>query len=471
MTAQIPQTPSGRSPDIPPSATTVEILPVRSAFGGTVYLPGSKSLTNRALLVAALADGPSTLKNALDCDDSRHLIEALKKLGVLIEVTPQDRGDGLEVKIIGCAGNFPIKSGSFYLGNAGTATRFLTAALTIAEGKYVVDGDDRMRERPISQLVDALKLLGAEAKAPTGCPPVTVGRRRLRGGEVNISGGTSSQYISALLMVAPFAERRVAVRIVGPLVSSPYVDLTLRVMNEFGAKAFRDDGAADGQPIFRVAAGRTYTGCDHFVEGDASTASYFYAAAAITGDTVRVEGVGKESEQGDLRAADVLAEMGCHVKKDPDVVTVSGARGLLRGIDCDCADIPDVVPTLAVVAAFARGRTRLRGVPHLRHKESDRIASVATELSKIGAVVRELDDGLEIEGTLDPDQLHGAEIDTWGDHRIAMAFSLVGLMVPGIVIREPQVVTKSFPSYFRTLAGIGGRVAFRNKVGASVEES
>jgi len=260
------------------------------------------------------------------------------------------------------------------------------------------------------------------------------------------------------------------VRIVGALVSSPYVELTLNVMNDFGAKAWLDNGRGDGHPLFGVVAGRGYRARDYFVEGDASTASYFYAAAAITGDTVRVEGVGRETAQGDLRCADVLAEMGCRVKKEADAVTVTGAGSLLHGVDCDCSDMPDSVPTLAVVGAFARGRTRLRGVPHLRHKESDRIASVASELAKLGVTVREQRDGLEIEGTAGVDDLHGAEIDSWGDHRIAMAFSVAGLLVPGVVIRDPVVVHKSFPGFFHALASIGGRSTFRDQSGGPIDE-
>jgi 3-phosphoshikimate 1-carboxyvinyltransferase len=231
-------------------------------------------------------------------------------------------------------------------------------------------------------------------------------------------------------------------------------------MRLFGARIFIDDRRPDGQPVFEVSAGRGYAGREYTVEGDASAASYFFAAAAVTQGSVRVEGVGKESLQGDARCADVIAAMGCRVKKGHDAITVTG--GLLRGVDWDCADIPDVVPTLAVVAAFARGRTRLRGVAHLRHKESDRILSVATELRKLGVHVKEMPDGLEIEGTLgaDPTPLHGATIDSWGDHRIVMAFSVAALAVPDMVIREPHVVEKSFPGFFGALEALGARVEF-----------
>ncbi len=454
-----------------PTAATRALIRSVPTFGGKVLLPGSKSLTNRALLIAALASGRSRLVNVLDCDDSQYLRRALAELGVQIEIEDTPPFYPPIWAVTGTGGKFPVREGSFFLGNAGTATRFLTAALTAAEGRYSVDGDHRMRERPIGDLVTALEDLGAEVRAPTGCPPVQIGARPLRGGTVHISGSTSSQYISAILMVSPLATRAVDVLIEGELVSGPYIDLTLRTMNDFGARAWLDSGRADGRPQYHVVPGRDYRAREYFVEGDASAASYFFAGAAITGGTVRVDGVGKESPQGDVRCADVLAEMGCRVKKEPDAITVSGPATFLNGVDVDCGDMPDVVPTLAVVAAFARGRTRLRGVPHLRFKESDRIASVASELTKIGGDVRELRDGLEVVGSLgrDDHQLHGATIDTWGDHRIAMAFSIVGLVVPDVVIADPGVVSKSFPEFFGVLRGLGARVTIETASGERID--
>jgi 3-phosphoshikimate 1-carboxyvinyltransferase len=451
---------------IPPEAEAARVSPL-AAGGGTVRLPGSKSITNRALLMASLARGSTTLRNPLDCDDSRYLTGALARLGV--EVKPFADGS---VIILGAGGPYAVREGDFQLGNAGTALRFLTAALAATGGRYTVDGDRRMRERPIADLVRALSSLGADIHAPTGCPPVRIGPRPLVGGRVDIPGSTSSQFISAILMAAPLAERRVEVRVTGELVSRPYIDLTIQGMREFGAKVFADDRRADGQPVFEVVPGRPYRGREYIIEGDASTASYFYAAAALSGATVRVEGVGKESPQGDARAADVLAAMGCRVKKERDAITVAGGGGLLRKVDWNCSDIPDVVPTLAVVALFAHGRTRLRGVAHLRHKESDRIASVASELRKLGGQVRELPDGLEIEGSLGPgpSALREAVIDPWGDHRVAMAFAVAGLAVPGITIRDPQVVAKSFPGFFGALRSIGARVEFLAKGGAPIPE-
>ncbi len=448
---------------VPASAESARVHPVRS-LGGTVCLPGSKSITNRALLMAALAEGDSVIRNALDCDDSRYLIDALTRLGV--EIRRDDASGALSVR--GSGGPFPVKEGEIFLGNAGTALRFLTAALSACGGNYRVDGDRRMRERPIADLVKALAALGGDISAPTGCPPVKIGPRPFVGGRVDIPGSVSSQFISAILMAAPLASRRVEVRVTGEMVSRPYIELTLEGMRDFGAKAFADDRRYDGEPLFEVVPARSYKCRDYFVEGDASAASYFYAAAAVTGGTLRVEGVGKETQQGDARCADVLAAMGCRVKKERDAITVTG--GLLKKVDWNCSDIPDVVPTLAVAALFAHGRTRIRGVAHLRHKESDRIASVAAELRKVGGHVKEMPDGLEIEGTLgpNPSPLHEAVIETWGDHRLAMAFSVAALVVPGIVIRSPQVVSKSFPGFFDALRGLGVRVDFVEKGGGEM---
>jgi 3-phosphoshikimate 1-carboxyvinyltransferase len=280
-----------------------------------------------------------------------------------------------------------------------------------------------------------------------------------------MSGRVSSQFISSVLMAGPLARHPITVRIEGELVSRPYVDLTLAGMRDFGARVASEEDAMSGQPTLSVSPERGYEAREYFVEGDASAASYFYAAAAVTGSTLRVEGVGRQSPQGDLRCADILAAMGCRVNKEDDAVTVTG--GLLRSVDWDCSEIPDIVPTLAVVSLFARGRSRFRGVEHLRHKESDRIASVACEISKLGGVVRELRDGLEIQGIQGRSgaELSGAEIDTWGDHRIAMAFSVAGLVVPGVVIRAPQVVSKSFPGFFAALASLGSPVEFDRGAG------
>jgi 3-phosphoshikimate 1-carboxyvinyltransferase len=416
------------------------------------------------LLLSALAEGRSVLEGALDCEDSRYLADALRQLGVGVthdEETSQFTVDG-------AGGAFPVRRGRFFLGNAGTSLRFLTASLAAVGGEFVLDGDRRMRERPIRDLVEALRRLGADIDAPTGCPPVRIGLRPFRGGRVDIPGSVSSQFISALLMAAPLTGETLEIRVTGELVSRPYLELTLACMRQFGVRAFLDDRRSDGQPVLVVPAGSRYRGQPYLVEGDASTASYFLATAAVSGTTVRVEGVGKESLQGDARCADVLAAMGCRVTKEREAMTATG--GLLGKVDWDCSEIPDVVPTLAVVALFARGASRLRGVAHLRHKESDRIRSVATEIRKLGGDVIELPDGLQVQGTLgpNPSPLHGATIDSWGDHRVAMAFTVAGLAIPDVVIQKPQVVSKSFPGFFGAMESLGARVAF---VGGSLSGS
>jgi 3-phosphoshikimate 1-carboxyvinyltransferase len=438
----------------PPSLTVS--LPPDGAIAGTVRLPGSKSITNRALLIGALARGETLIENALFCEDSRYLVKAVRQLGVAVE--ENEAGARLGVK--GAGGPFKVLSGEFFLGNAGTSTRFLTAALALSPGSYTVDGDARMRERPIGDLVRALSDLGAEVAAPSGCPPVTIGRKPggtrppsvLAGGRVVMSGRTSSQFISAVLMAAPLARRDVEIIIDGECVSRPYIDVTVEVMRQFGAAPESFARRSDGRLVFLAPAGRGYRSARYLVEGDASTASYFLAAAAITGGKIRVEGVGRMSIQGDARFANVLASMGCRVKQEADAIGLAG--DLLHGVEADCGEMPDIVPTLAVVALFARGRTRIRNVAHLRFKESDRIASVAAELRKLGGRVKELKDGLEIEES----ELRRACLETWGDHRLAMALSLAGLRVDGVEIREPAVVEKSFPGFFDALQQVGAEV-------------
>ena len=439
---------------IPPGTRSLRVHPV-TQLEGTIALPGSKSLTNRALIVASLAKGESLLRNVLDCDDSQHLVSALRSLGIFISWDTAES----TLTIRGAGGPYVVRQGQFYAGNAGTAVRFLTGALAATGGKFVVDGDERMRQRPIADLVVALRGLGAAIEAPSGCPPVEINGSAMTGGRISIPGNTSSQFISSILLAAAIVPEAVELRVTDTLVSRPYLDLTFQVIRAFGGKVSVEQDRS-GHPVFRVHPVGAYAPREFVVEGDASAASYFYGAAAITGSCLRIEGVGKESPQGDARAADVLAAMGCRVNKDRESVTVTGPpRGLLRGVDWDCGEMPDVVPTLAVVALFAKGRTRLRKVAHLRHKESDRIASVASELQKLGGKVRELDDGLEIFGVgADVDRLQGASIDTWKDHRIAMAFSVAALVVPDVSLEEPHVVDKSFPGFFAELERLGVQV-------------
>ncbi len=405
--------------------------------------PGSKSLTNRALLIAALAEGETQIDGALFSDDTERMSEALASLGVDVESHPEQQ----QFRVRGCGGVFRARQAELFAGNAGTAARFLVAAACLGDGRYVVDGNARMRQRPIADLVEALRELGADVEAPTGCPPVTIVAKGLPGGTTRVRGGSSSQYLSALLMVAPYARGEVVVELVDGLVARPYIDMTLGVMAQFGIEVERE-----GYERFRIAGRRTYRAVPRYaVEPDASSAHYFLAAAALSGGEVRVDGIGTASLQGDAHFADVLERMGARVERGADWIVVRGTGGL-DGIDVDMGDISDTSLTLAVIAPLARGPVRIRNVKHLRLQESERIAVVTSELRKLGADVTEFDDGWEVR----PSRLHGGEVDTYDDHRIAMAFALLGLVVPGIVIRDPDCVRKTFPSYFRELARLRG---------------
>jgi len=417
-----------------------EIRPI-GPLHAKVRPPGSKSLTNRALLVAALAEGDSLVTNALVSDDTRYMAGALRVLGLVID----EGDDGTRIAIAGCGGAFPVARADLYVGDAGTAMRFLTAALAVGRGRYTVDGDERMRRRPIGDLVDGLRQLGVDISARDGrYPPVTIAATGLSGGTCAIDGSTSSQFISALLMAAPYARGDVTVRVTGDLVSAPYVTMTRRVMADFGVEIDEPEPR-----VWRVPAGRRYRGTTYAVEPDASAASYWFAAAAVTGGTVRVDGIGSGSVQGDMAFVDLLARMGCAVRRGAAWTEVSG--GQLRGIDADMRDISDTAMTLAVVALFADSPTRIGGIANVRVKESDRIAAMTTEARKLGAEVEELPDGMIIR----PRPLHGAVIETYNDHRLAMSFAVVGLRQPGVVIADPGCVAKTYPRFFDELARVG----------------
>jgi 3-phosphoshikimate 1-carboxyvinyltransferase len=418
---------------------TIEIQPT-AAIRATVRPPGSKSITNRALVCAALADGPSTLIGALDCDDTRVMIDALGKLGVDV----RHNRDEATIELVGCGGRIPTGNAGLYVANSGTTVRFLTAMLTLGQGMYRLDGTRRMQERPISDLLDALRQLGGDAisEVGNGCPPVVVRAHGLQGGRAMVAGNVSSQFLSGLLMAAPYAKSDVTLEVHGPLVSRPYVDMTLAVMASFGVPVTEVENG------FQIAAPQKYAGCDYAIEPDASAASYFFAAAAITGGEVTVNGLSSDSLQGDVAFCNCLAEMGCNVVYGPSSITVFGRE--LRGIDVDMNGISDTVQTLGAVALFAKGPTTIRNVAHIRHKETDRIGALATELRKFGAEVQENSDGL----TIAPQALHGAEIDTYDDHRMAMSLALVGLAIPGVVIRDPECTAKTYPGFFRDLAKI-----------------
>jgi 3-phosphoshikimate 1-carboxyvinyltransferase len=418
------------------------LQPIRR-IEGRIVLPGSKSLSNRMLLLAAMAEGESRVTNALDSDDVRVMIAALAQLGVAVDGRP-----GREpLRVTGCGGPLPVGTHRLFLGNAGTAMRPLAAVLAAGRGDYTLEGVARMHERPIGDLVAGLRQLGArvECLGREGYPPLRIRAEGLRGGEAAISGVTSSQFLTALLMAAPLAASDVRLRIVDRLVSRPYVDMTVAVMARFGVQV-----EPEGPLVFRVAAGQRYRSPGRaFVEGDASSASYFLAGAAITGGTVRVEGCGSESLQGDARFATWLERMGARVRWEPEAIELTGPGGALRGVDADLADMPDAAMTLAVTALFADGPTTLRGIGNWRVKETDRMAAVSQELQKLGAATEVGADTLVVHP---PARLSGATIATYEDHRMAMAFSLAACGPVPVTILDPGCVAKTFPTYFEELA-------------------
>ncbi len=415
----------------------IEIKPV-DKIDAIVRIPGSKSYTNRALITALLASGESVLKNALLSEDTKVMVSCLSGLGIHVDTLTED--NTLIVK--GCNGKIPVDMARLFASNAGTVVRFMTAALTLGNGQYEIDGIERMRQRPIQQLIDALNQLGADvvSKDGTGCPPVLINAAGLRGGTVKIPGNISSQYISAILLTAPYANSDVRIVVIDDLASKNYVDMTIDVMSRFGVDVERDS-----YKEFIIKSGQKYKGCDYMVEPDASGASYFFAAAAITGGKVRVEGLGDSSLQGDIKFVDILSKMGCRTIKSRDWLEVEG--GELRGVDLDMNDTPDVVQTLAPVAVFAKGKTRIRNVKNLRYKETDRITAIVNELKKVGVEAKEFEDGIEIVPSLP----HSADISTYNDHRMAMSFALLGLRTKGIKIKNPECVEKTFPDYFERL--------------------
>ena len=425
---------------------TLTLDPIRR-MAGTVHLPGSKSLSNRMLLMSALAAGETRLHNLLDSDDVRVMVAALRQLGVVVTGDPADG----EVTVRGQGGPLPGGEHALFLGNAGTAMRPLTAVLTLGQGSYTLSGVPRMHERPIGDLVNALRPLGAGITCleNDGYPPLRIEANGLRGGATEVSGVTSSQFLTALLMAAPYAQTDVEVRITDRLVSVPYVAMTLALMARFGARAEREEWRR-----FTVPAGQVYQSPGTaLVEGDASSASYFLTGAALTGGTVRVEGCGADSLQGDARYAEWLERMGAQVKWEPAAITVTGGPLPLRAVDADLADIPDAAMTLAVAALFADGPSTLRGIANWRVKETDRMAAVSTELQKLGARTEVGEDHLVVHP---PKTLTPASIATYDDHRMAMAFSLAACGGVAVEIQDPGCVAKTFPDYFEVLRGLVG---------------
>ena len=408
---------------------------------GTVNLPGSKSLSNRALLLAALADGTTYLHNLLDSDDIRYMLKALTALGVNYQLSE----DKTECRVEGLGGVFDVPQATeLYLGNAGTAMRPLCAALAISKGEFELTGEPRMKERPIGHLVDSLKQLGAEVSylEQVDYPPVKIQGKPLQGGDISVDGTISSQFLTALLMIAPLLNGDTCIVVNGDLVSKPYIHLTLDIIKKFGVDIVNED-----YQRFIIKGSQQYQSPGKFlVEGDASSASYFTAAAAIKGGTVRVTGIGRQSVQGDVQFTHVLEKMGAKIAIEEDYIEVT--RGELNGVDVDLNHIPDAAMTIAVAALFAKGPTKIRNIYNWRVKETDRLSAMATELRKVGAQVVEGHDFIEV---TPPQQLVTAAIDTYNDHRVAMCFSLVALGDIAITINDPGCTAKTFPNYFDAL--------------------
>jgi len=437
------------------SENFIDLPPLLSAHG-TVRLPGSKSISNRVLLLAALSEGATEVRDLLHSDDTERMLDGLRTLGVQVESLGENA-----YRITGCGGNFPVKEAKLFLGNAGTAFRPLTAALALAGGEYELSGVARMHERPIGDLVNALRQLGANIRylGNDGFPPLQISPATLVGDVVQVRGDVSSQFLTGLLMALPLIGHTVSVEVVGELISKPYIEITLAMMARFGVKVERQ-----GWQRFAVFGGHRYKSPGTiYVEGDASSASYFLAAGAIGGGPVRVEGVGRDSVQGDVRFAEALAQMGAQITMGPNWMEARApSGGKLKAIELDCNHIPDAAMTLAVAALFADGTTTLRNIASWRVKETDRIAAMATELRKTGATVEEGADYLRITPPLSaltstlhpsPFTLHGS-VDTYDDHRMAMCFSLAAFGGAGIRINDPGCVAKTFPDYFERFATV-----------------
>lgn len=422
-----------------PQPTAVCVPPQR-AVSGRVRPPGSKSITNRALVCAALAEGPSLLQGALESEDTRLMAEAWQQLGIAVDWPAGSQ----QLRIEGCGGRLPVQHAHLHLGNSGTSMRFLTAALTGCQGQFTLSGVPRMHQRPIGDLIAALTQLGGHLHslntADPRCPPLQIDADGLAGGEARVAGDISSQFLSGLMMAAPLARGPVRLEVIGQLVSQPYVAMTARLMQRFGVDVL---GPVTGPLV--IEAPSAYRGCELLIEPDASAASYFWGAAAITGGTVMVEGLSEQSLQGDVAFTEVLEQMGCRRRRLPEGIEITGGR--LRGITIDMGPISDTVQTLAAVSLFAEGTTHIHGVGHNRYKETDRISDLATELRKLGAEVQEHSDGLSIT----PGRLLAARLATYNDHRMAMSFSLIGLRHDQVWIENPGCTAKTYPNYFDDL--------------------
>lgn len=406
-------------------------IKTRRNVNAAIDAPPSKSYTQRALIVASLARGKSIIKNPLFSDDTNYMISALKQFGISIVKK------GVDLIVYGTNGNLKSPDKPVFVGNAGTAMRFLSAFASLADGKVVIDGDKMMQQRPILDLLNALGQLGVKSESSNGCPPIKIYGSSFIGGNAKLKGNISSQYLSSILMCAPYAKKAVTISVAGNLTSKPYINITLDVMKNFGV-----DVKNLNYKKFTIKINKKYKPRAYKIEGDASSASYFFAAAAITKGKVMVKNINPCSKQGDIKFLELLKRMGCGVRKGKGFVEVKGES--LKSIDVDMNNMPDIVPTLAVTSVFADGITAIRNVANLRYKETDRLRALAFELRKIGANVEELQDGMVIKRK----RLQKAVIETYNDHRMAMSFAVAGLAISGIRIKNPNCVAKSFPDFW-----------------------
>ena len=416
--------------------TSIEIQPLQQSLDAVVKVPGSKSYTNRALLVAALAAGKSQLNGALFSDDTDYMAQSLRKLGVDVQADAA----ASSFAVVGNGGQIPVDSAELYIGNSGTTSRSIISYIALGHGTFVVDGDEPMRtSRPIADLLDALRQLGVDARSQSGndCLPVVVNANGCKGGKTRLDASKSSQFLTSLMLAAPYTDNGLDIEMIGEF-KTQYIDITMAVMQAFGVKV-----AHENYRSFHIASAPRYQPCAYAIEPDASNASYFFAAAAITGGRVRVNDINIHSAQGDIHFVDVLEQMGCTVNRYDDGIEVIGPDRL-KGIDVDMKPISDTSLTLAAIAPFADGPVRIRNIEHSRLQETDRVKAMATELDRLGVDVTEHQDGI----TVQPSQIKPAAVDTYEDHRVAMSFSLVGLKAPGVRINNPGCVSKTFPTYF-----------------------
>lgn len=420
----------------------LEIPHLTHPLDAEVEIPGSKSITNRALMLAALAQGHSVLENALFSEDTHWFSECLQKLGIPVDSHPE----AARFEVTGRGGDIPAREADLFVGLAGTAARFITALVALGHGTYRLDGVPRMRERPMADLLAVLQAsgTGVEFEGQAGCMPYVLHSQGFKGGHMSLKADQTSQQLSALLMIAPYTQADTSLEVLGELVSSAYIDITCRVMADFGVEVTRP---AEGQ--FYIKAGQTYQPRHYQIEPDASNASYFFAAAAVSGGRVRVNRLSPRSCQGDVHFVEVLTAMGCQVTATDAYIEVTGPAQL-QGVEVDMNNMSDLVQTLAAIAPFAGSPVIIRNVEHIRYKETERLNAVVTELRRLGAAVEEFRDGLKIY----PGVLHAAAIETYNDHRMAMAFAVTGLKTPGLVIKNPGCTAKTFPDFFTRFLGM-----------------